>query len=91
MWKKQKDLHVLHSRKGAMHMSASTKLCQLESKLSGLQNQHQFLLIERQQEIAIIISAIDLAHLDDKTLMGGLLFLKEKIIAKGFFKWHTSQ
>lgn len=50
----------------------------LESKISDLQNQHQLLLKERQQEIASLLTAVDLAHLDDKTLMGGLLFLKEK-------------
>jgi len=60
-------------------MSASTKLRQLESKLSSLQNQHQILLKERQQEIAVLLSTIDLAHLDDKVLVGGLLFLKDKI------------
>ena len=52
---------------------------QLESKISDLQTQYQRLLNQRQQEIAALLSAIDLAHLDDKTLMGGLLFLKGKI------------
>ncbi|MBA3814376.1 MAG: hypothetical protein H0X26_07810 [Alphaproteobacteria bacterium] len=60
-------------------MGASVQLRQLESRISDLQNQHQRLHKERQQEIAILISTIDLAHLDDKTLVGGLLFLKEKI------------
>src|SRR5207247_1133377 len=48
-------------------------------KLSGLQNQHQILLRERQQEMAVLLSATDLADLDDKILVGGLLFLKDKI------------
>jgi len=73
-------------------MSASTKLHQLESKISELQKQHQLLLKERQQEIAALISMVDLAQLDDKTLMGGLLFLKEKITTQNpmMETWHTA-
>ncbi len=63
-------------------MSASKQLRQLESRISDLQNQHQRLLKERQQEIAILLTAVDLAHLDDKILVGGLLFLKEKLPPK---------
>lgn len=63
-------------------MSASTKLHQLESKISDLQKQHQLLLKERQQEIATLLTAVDLAHIDNKMLTGGLLFLKEKISIK---------
>ena len=55
---------------------------QLESKIADLQTLYQRLLKERQQEIAILLSAIDLAHLDDKTLAGGLLFIKEKVRAQ---------
>lgn len=60
-------------------MSASIKIRQLESKISELQSQYQLLLKERQQEIAALLTVVDLAHIDDKTLVGGLLFLKEKI------------
>ena len=52
-------------------MNASIKLRQLEFKLSTLQIHQQNLLKERQQEIA---------SFDDSILLGGLLFLKDKII-----------
>jgi hypothetical protein len=60
-------------------MSVSTKLHHLKSKVSELQNQYQQILKEREHEIAVLLSTIELAHLDDKTLLGGLLFLKDKI------------
>ena len=73
-------------------MSASIKMRQLESRISDLQTQHQVLLKERQQEIAILISVLDLAHLDDKTLLGGLLFLRDKITTQDPMveAWHTA-
>jgi cell division protein ZapA (FtsZ GTPase activity inhibitor) len=60
-------------------MNASTKLHQLESKISELQSQHRLLLKERQQEIAALLTMLDLSSVNDKILTGGLLFLKEKI------------
>ena len=73
-------------------MTASIKIRQLESRISDLQNQHQLLLKERQQEIAVLLSAIDLAHLDDKTLLGGLLYLKDKITTQDPMveAWHAA-
>lgn len=73
-------------------MSASIKLHHLESKISDLQKQHQLLLKEREKEIASLISSVDLAHLDDKTLAGGMLFLKEKITTQDSITeaWHVS-
>lgn len=73
-------------------MSASLKMRQLQSKISGFQNQYQDLLKERQQEIASLISAIDLAHLDDKILLGGLLFIREKITTQDpiLEAWHDA-
>ena len=61
-------------------MNASIKLRQLEFKLSTLQIHQQNLLKERQQEIAALITSLDLASFDDSILLGGLLFLKDKII-----------
>jgi len=52
---------------------------QIKSKISALQDRHQKLLVQRQQDIASLISALDLAHVDDQLLLGGLIFLKEKI------------
>ena len=61
-------------------MSVSLKLRQLESKISTLQSQHQVLLRDRQQEIAALITSLELAHVEDNLLIGSLLFLKDKII-----------
>jgi hypothetical protein len=72
---------------GAIHMSTSLKpvlgrhlqgMHHLEAKISGLQAQYQRLLKERQQDITNLLSTVDFIHLDDHTLLGGLLFLKEK-------------
>ena len=60
-------------------MSVSLKLRQLEIKISTLQTQHQTLLKDRQQEIAGLITSLELAHLEDNLLIGALLFLKNKI------------
>lgn len=60
-------------------MSVSLKLRQLESKISTLQSQHQNLLKDRQQEIAGLITSLELAHVEDNLLIGALLFLKDKI------------
>ncbi len=63
-------------------MTASLKLRQLESKISTLQAQHQAALKERQKEIATLLTSLDLASLDDTVLIGGLLFVKDKIANK---------
>ena len=63
-------------------MSVSLKLRQLEFKISTLQSQHQNLLKDRQQEIAGLITSLELAHVEDNILFGALLFLKDKITAQ---------
>ena len=65
---------------------------QLGSKISELQDQYQRLLKERQQEISALLSTLDLAHLDDKTLIGGLLFIKAKTTTKDpiLEAWHDA-
>ncbi len=63
-------------------MSASVKLRLLESKLSSLKAQHQHLLQTREKEIASLLTSLELTALEDNTLLGGLLFLKEKIITQ---------
>lgn len=73
-------------------MAASLKMRQLKSKISELQKHYQLLLKERQTDIAALIPMADLAHLDDKTLMGGFLFLKEKISTEDpiMEAWHVA-
>ena len=68
--------------KGEIHMSVSLKLRQLESKISTLQAHHQNLLKDRQQEIAGLITSLELVHVEDNILLGVLLSLKEKIITQ---------
>ena len=60
-------------------MNASLKIQKFEAKISELQSQYQTLLQERQKEIVGLISKLNLTHVDNKTLMGGFLFLQNKI------------
>ena len=52
---------------------------QLESKILDLQSQYQHLLTQRQQDITALIATLDLASLEDALLVGGLLFVKDKV------------
>lgn len=54
--------------------NASTKLHHLETKIADL-------IEKRHGEIATLIAKTDLPTLDNKTLMGGLLNLKEQLAA----------
>lgn len=47
--------------------------------MSALQEEYKKRLLQRQQAIASLIVTLDLAHIDDQLLIGGLLFLKDKI------------
>ncbi|MBT5389150.1 MAG: hypothetical protein HOL16_00325 [Alphaproteobacteria bacterium] len=60
-------------------MSASLKIHQVETKISDLKAKYQCLLGERQKEVSDLIANLNLVHIDNKTLMGGLIFLREKI------------
>lgn len=73
-------------------MKVSLKISQLESKISELQSQKQHLLEERQKEIAALVTILDLSSLEDKTLIGGLQFLKHKIMAHDSImeNWHNA-
>jgi hypothetical protein len=73
-------------------MKPSAKIRDLEAKILDLQAQHQHLLNQRQQEIAALITQVDLTQTDDKILIGGLLFLKEKITINDSMleAWHNA-
>ena len=60
-------------------MSTSVKIRQLESKISDLQAQYQHLLPQRQQDISALITSLDLASMEDSSLVGGLMFVKNKV------------
>lgn len=59
--------------------NASTKLHQLETKIADLKSQYADLMEERHGEVATLIAKTDLPLLDNKTLMGGLLSLKNQL------------
>ena len=52
---------------------------QIASKISDLQVQYQHLLTQRQQDIAALITSLDLASMEDASLVGGLMFVKNKV------------
>jgi hypothetical protein len=60
-------------------MTASLKMRQLASKIAELQKQYQHHLKQRQQDIASLITTLDLASFEDNILIGGLMYLKDKI------------
>lgn len=75
-------------------MSSSSKLAsrshqrtlqgirQIEAKITDLQHQYDHLLKQRQQDIAQLITTLDLASLEDQTLVGGFLFIKDKVASQ---------
>ncbi|MBT4880515.1 MAG: conjugal transfer protein TraD [Alphaproteobacteria bacterium] len=73
-------------------MNASLKIEKLEAKISGLKSQYQLLLHGRQKELAELISKLNLTHIDNKTLMGGFLFLQSKITTQDPIveDWHNT-
>ena len=69
-------------------MSASTKLARgrsaknmqrLASKISDLQSLYEQQAKRRQEDIAHLLSWVDLTQLDDAVLMGAFLFIQNKI------------
>jgi len=60
-------------------MSASAKIRNIESKITALQAKHQQLFEQRQRDIVALIAKLDLANIDDKILVGALMFIKEKV------------
>ena len=63
-------------------MPASAKIRNIESKISALQAKHQQLLEQRHRDIVSMIAELDFVHVDDKILMGALIFVKEKITSE---------
>ncbi len=54
----------------------------IKAKISDLQLQYDSLLKQRQQDIAHLITTLDLASLEDQILVGGLLYIRDKTIAQ---------
>ena len=65
---------------------------QIKSKMSALQEEYQKLLLQRQQDIASLIATLGLIHIDDQLLVGGLLFLRDKISTQDPMMevWHNA-
>jgi len=55
---------------------------QIKAKVTVFQQQYDHLLQQRQQDIAKLISTLDLATLEDQTLVGALLFIKDQVSAQ---------
>lgn len=77
--------HALEPHRGFTHNSQSSLrqirgINQLKSKMSALQEEYEKRLFQRQKDIASLIVTLDLADIDDQLLIGGLLFLKDKIM-----------
>ncbi|OJW53856.1 MAG: hypothetical protein BGO67_07115 [Alphaproteobacteria bacterium 41-28] len=76
---KQERRSIRKSHLEIHHGRTIRELHSLESKMLNLQTRYQHLLKQRQEDIAFLITNLDLASLEDTTLVGGLLFLKGKI------------
>ena len=72
-------------------MSASMKLARgrpsknmqrLASKISDLQSLYQQQAQHRQEQIAALVSRVDLMFVDDPILMGAFLFIQNKLTTK---------
>ena len=72
-------------------MSASIKLArgrpaknmrQIKSKIDELQSRYQQQAQRRQEDIATLLSWVDLTPVDDSILMGAFLFIQNKIITQ---------
>ena len=72
-------------------MSASMKLARgrpsknmqrLASKISDLQSLYQQQAQRRQEQIAALVSRVDLTSVDDPILMGAFLFIQNKLTTK---------
>lgn len=61
-------------------MPASLKMLQLKQKIAQLETSYQSLLQDRAKELSQLICAVGLDDINDPTLMGGLLFIKQKIM-----------
>ena len=55
---------------------------QIASKISGLQALYQQQAQRRQEQIATLLSRVDLTSVDDSILMGAFLFIHNKITTK---------
>jgi hypothetical protein len=54
----------------------------IKAKISDLQLQYDALLKQRQQDIAHLITTLDLTSLEDPILVGGLLYIRDKTVAQ---------
>lgn len=72
----------------AVSLSRSTKsnrnrpiqgMQQIKAKISDLQLQYDELHKQRQQDIAHLITTLELSEIHDQVLVGALLYIKEKI------------
>lgn len=76
---------LTHSHKSSRtptHKHPLQGMYHIKAKISDLQLQYDALLKQRLQDIAHLITTLDLASLEDQTLVGGLLYVRDKTIAQ---------
>lgn len=74
--------HSPKSSRTSAHKHPLQGMHHIKAKISDLQLQYDALLKQRQQDIAHLITALDLASLEDKILVGGFLYIRDKTIAQ---------
>lgn len=74
--------HPHKSSRTPTHKHPLQGMYHIKAKISDLQLQYDALLKQRQQDIAHLITILDLASLEDPILMGGFLYIRDKIIAQ---------
>jgi hypothetical protein len=55
---------------------------QIKTKITSLQHQYDEFQKQRQQDIAHLITTLDLSELDDQSLVGALLYIKDKVVSQ---------
>lgn len=74
--------HSPKSNRTPSHKHTLQGMHQIKAKISDLQLQYDALLKQRQQDIAHLITILDLAPLEDQILIGGFIYIRDKTIAQ---------
>ena len=74
--------HSPKSNRTSAHKHPLQGMYHIKAKISDLQLQYDALLKQRQQDIAHLITTLDLTSLEDPILVGGLLYIRDKTVAQ---------
>ena len=78
-WFMNASLKTKSPQKNDRRKQSIRNIRQIESKMTNLQHQYQQLLKVREQELATLMSRLNLSSVEDQLLVGGLMFIREKI------------